>query len=136
MRLLSAALIAAASLPTVAQAADQFDLVCTGGVDRTGSGRTAPTSAHYRVDLAARLWCEGACEKVSSIQDVTPAKITFRSTDTARVDGITREHYVSRIDGKWYRLDYARSPAPYDSFAQTTGTCEPAPFSGLPSARF
>jgi len=104
-----------------AQSADQFDLICTG--KSQGYPADQSENATYHVDLAAKQWCRGECS-VQVIERIEPSVIWFKDQPTTSGKGEWIE-YVDRVSGKW-----VREMGPW----VTEGTCEPAPFTGFPSA--
>ncbi len=108
-----------ALIATPAAAAEQFDLVCKSKAEVT----------RYRVDLAAREWCwEGCTNGTWRIADVTSSRIVFKDekTDTSVVS-----NFVDRSSGRYSRFNQSR----FGTFS-SQGTCEVAPFSGFPKAKF
>lgn len=107
---------------TGATTPQQFDLVCTGTVTSVGQ----PTTRRYHVDLQARKWCAGVDQcAVRDIAEIDPDVIWFeRHQPTYRGD-MKITHYVERTTGKWVWILDAMD---------TEGTCEPAPFTGFPTA--
>lgn len=105
-----------------ASAADRFDLVC--------STRQSKAPMRFRVDLAARQYCNGATAcNVQSMADLTPTRITFDAKDTpsGKIDS-----YVDRVTGNYWYM--SRDPK-FGTFIDS-GHCVPAPFSGFPTAKF
>jgi hypothetical protein len=121
--------------------AGQFDLQCKGERvnDHNDHGRhsfsTIAFTAHYRLDLAKGLYCEGECREAQQIGSIQEAQILLYD----RAD----------IHGKdWLGLDRAKGllvglktnkpdlyMAIYDNVT-INGTCERQEFSGLPALKF
>jgi hypothetical protein len=120
------AFVAAAAVITApgAQAADQFDLICTGSTQATGEFHHEPISTRYHVDLATKQWCADKCT-VRPLAEVNSTQIVFRDTKAAyRGDASVSLDYVDRTTGKW---------SFFTSYWQGDGTCQAAPFTGFPS---
>lgn len=130
MRLIALALLLIGS---PAFAADQFDLVCTGKQRLRLTGDWKPVTVRYRVDLAAKVYCTFECASLSSIHSADAARITFQASDEAAspASGYV-DHYVDRTDGTW--KNYVSTGR--DLIVDDEGRCEPAQFSGFPSAKF
>lgn len=121
---------AALALANTALAASppRFDLVCV-GQERTAAGAT-PDSRRYTIDLQAKRWCRTAeCSEGLAIEAVTPDEITFRRSKPG--DALEHRHFISRVPGT-----FTETIVMPDGVSRTTGTCRPAPFSGLPKAKF
>lgn len=124
-------------LPAVAlgQSGQQFDLVCTGTqttIDAGGS-RAERQTQRYRIDLAARRWCQEDCKAALKIQEVTPDEITL-------VDG-----EMSKTLQGHHRLAISRTSAEVvDEVSMRAlnltmtfnGSCSKKPFSGHPKPKF
>lgn len=121
------ATLAALFASSAAQAADQFDLLCIGQEQFYPGMKPIAISHHYRIDLAAKRWCWEQCTSANNIQSITPDRITFYDNSPTRP---MLQAYVSRTDGKYYRYGFGRS------FTHDEGTCEPVPFTGLPTPKF
>jgi len=122
-------------------AADQFNLVCKG----TANG--APTSYGFRIDLASKLWCDLDCKTPRQIVEVSPDRIVLERGDRedqgpARGDAFSRTdlNQVSRMDGahREYHssLTMLRGQVASSSRREISGTCETAPFTGMPGPKF
>lgn len=127
-------IIAAAIVATPVSAADQFDLVCNGGVKWKPSARAEPISAHYRVDLAAGVWCRDICKTAQKIAAVEPSRIIFHMHDRQFERDERSYETVDRNSGDW--KDYSSGTDALGLFMEVTGKCETAPFTGLPSTKF
>lgn len=112
---------------STAQHAMQFDLICQGEEQFRAALRPLAAAHHYRINLDEMRWCWEACERTFPIVSATVDRITFHQEPN---DGY--HAYVSRIDGSYSRTDFSRR----DSWVSDRGTCEPAPFSGMPQPRF
>jgi hypothetical protein len=113
------------------QAAATFNLICTG---TSTAGRMAdnhplfwgPFTVTIRVDLASRRWCEQECRESRALAAVSTTTISFEEDSPRR--RLRTVHYVNRESGE-YRL-YSQLGG---AFITRTGTCERAPYSGLPA---
>jgi hypothetical protein len=119
--------LAVVMIAAPAAAADQFDLVCK-GLERDGSSRQRkPVEKHYRVDLATKRWCSGACARSSQIQQIIPDRIVFRDAERKFYSDNLVSHYVDRRSGEWVDHWFAASGAS----VERDGQCEVATFSGI-----
>lgn len=110
-----------------AQPPSQFDLVCQGRA-QFDPGMTPQAVTHrYRVNLGEMRWCWERCERTFPIVSATVDRITFHQEPDNGYQA-----YVSRIDGSYSRYNDGRR----GSWITDRGTCEPAPFSGMPQPRF
>lgn len=118
------ALVLALGLVAVpALAADQFDLLCTGG-------RGGRETMHYRLDLARGEYCFGKCESIAKIAGVTSGMITLYD-DQPKFSGDTRSYNtINRITGEWRWYNF--SPRLSVAAMDITGSCELDDFSGFP----
>lgn len=119
-----------ALLPAQAIASDQFDLICKGRQKTRAAGSWRPVTERFRIDLAAKRWCRGGCTKVAAIAAVDDARITFMHSSRADSLGAI-DFYVDRSTGKL--VEYRQNEI---FTSQLEGTCESAPFSGLPANKF
>lgn len=111
-------------LATPAAAAEQFDLICS----------AKKTSEHYRLDLATGEYCWGSCQRIEKIASVTSGMITLMDIKPVlRGDPEVRKT-INRSTGEWNWYSFA--PRFDVSPDIVTGTCQPAPFSGFPAAKF
>lgn len=116
------------------QAPEQFDLVCSGTITR-GQGRGQAFETRIRLDLGAKRWCDGDCERVRDIHEVTAAVITLdRVEPAAQGLRITSWTTIDRTTGAYDRFSSVIGAA--TDVSQRVGQCEPAAFSGMPAARF
>lgn len=116
-----------ASSPVSAETAQQFDLICQGESQRSPGAKPEAVTRHYRIDLQAKRWCWESCERANEIESVTADRITFYQSP----EGEPMKHaYISRTDGSYSRVSLGRT------FTHDKGTCEVAPFSGLPKPKF
>ncbi len=119
-----------ASGPCLAQAGQQFDLICSGSV--SGSSRAAmPSTPHLRVDLAHWTWCLEPCAAPRRMVPA-PSELSDLKADTSVQPWITDELRVSRVDGSYHRLVKQGAFVIWDEKA----TCSVAPFSGMPATKF
>lgn len=117
------AIIVVLGIAEPALAADQFDLVCT-----------APkTEMRYRIDLARGEWCAGECKRVMKIAEVTSGMLTLHREEPQLPERRRAYTTIDRATGewRWYYTDASTISA-----QDVNGTCEPAPFSGFPAAKF
>mgnify|MGYP001369214614 CR=1 FL=1 len=123
-----------------AEAADQFDLVCKGKYREDDRGAWRPWEGRYRIDLSAGAWCQGDCSSIARLAEVTAAKLYLRpSTSRAEsTDGSSQTFEIDRVTGKLTQFEYR--PPMYERGStwwwQVEADCTPAPYSGMPSARF
>ncbi|MFN3353497.1 MAG: hypothetical protein ACK4Z5_07815 [Brevundimonas sp.] len=118
----------------ILQSPAQFDLVCSGSVTEGGS-RGQAYIERFRVDLDANRWCRGACERAFDIHEVTADRIVFAEIEPeARGTRVRSWLQVDRTSGDLD--DYYSSVGRTVSRERRRAVCEPAPFSGLPTARF
>lgn len=114
----------------------RFDLICSGTSSFGSLAKlTEPRietqfSLRYRVDLTTRKWCSGDCISSSDLAEVTDRVIVFErheDKDGDEVALVNREsaHYTYRLRS-WI----------FESVTLNEGSCEPAPFSGLPVRKF
>lgn len=123
-----------------AHAADQFDLLCTGTVKQRANGKPSPYQKTYRIDIATNRWCVDACAQAGAIFAVTASKLTLmEATDSSKsTDGSALTHEIDRTSGALVDFQY-RPPLfanSLPSWWEVRGTCEPRPFSGIPTAKF
>lgn len=118
MRRFAALALLAMSAPAVA--ADQFDLICT--------SKYHDATFHYRVDLAADLWCatsetKDIFGKRASNDRCAPVIFSGVGSDVLLFNSYAPFHQVDRVTGEWYYKDGGEG---------YRGSCERAPFSGFP----
>ena len=124
---------------------EQFNLICSGtttGVVNPREPRLldAPRQRWfrtYRVDLAAKRYCENACDKVEVLTEGEPGQVVFVDS-VALIDLYTRERHSAVLDRatrKYEASDTIQdlSFGHYKMSVLTTGTCEAGPFSGFPT---
>jgi hypothetical protein len=111
-----------AAIPAQAIAADQFDLICTAKKE----------VQHYRLDLTRMEYCWSDCRRVQKIQEVTSGFITFFKIEPKYKGDEEGWNTVNRVTGEWswFNANLAASLHIQD----IRGSCEAAPFSGLPEA--
>jgi hypothetical protein len=117
----------AAAVATTPAPANQFDLVCHGEEQFQPDMRPHASTHRYRINLDDMRWCWERCERTFPIVSATVDRITFNQEPN---DGYRA--YVSRIDGSYVRYN----PGRVGTWTNDRGTCEPAPFSGMPQQRF
>lgn len=109
---------------SAANAADQFDLICTGSTQATGEFHHEPISTRFHIDLATKQWCDGECS-LHPLAELNDTQIVFMETKAAyRGDPAAALNYVDRTNGKW---------SFFTSYWQGEGSCQVAPFTGFPS---
>jgi hypothetical protein len=115
----------------------QFDLVCIGAT-RTyfaGDTKVEPYSAHFRVDLARRQWCESDCGAVRPIAQVQEEFLEMAPSDDSETPR-GHKHYsflIGRTDGHERVTYMVDGPNFYSD--TTDATCTAAPFSGFPKLK-
>ncbi|MFM9829697.1 MAG: hypothetical protein ACKVOB_13305 [Sphingomonas sp.] len=108
--------------PSIAHAADQFDLDCTDGKKET---------EHFRIDLIKNEWCFAKCGYVQKIVEVTSGLLKLHDHEPS-LPGDSRYYmHINRITGEWSWYNY--DPR-YRSLMNIKGVCTPAPYSGMPSS--
>lgn len=125
--ILASALLPFPALAQTAEQATKFDLICTGEARFTPSAPARPVQHRYRVNLDESRWCWETCERTFPIVSATIDRITFHQEPNGGYMS-----YVSRIDGSYSRYNDGRR----GTWTNDRGTCEPAPFSGMPQPRF
>lgn len=100
MRIFAVAL-AVSSIP--AQAADQFDLICSGTKEWHGTRpielTKLPVTFRLRIDTEARKFCYDQCEGLYSINLVAPKALFFGGFNEAEAD--RRTEMVDRVTGEY-----------------------------------
>jgi hypothetical protein len=112
--------------PAMADGAQQFDLVCQVS-DYTDDIPTGVLmTVNYRVDLDKGEWCEGGCEFVNALPNVSDSRIVFELSATD-IKGVNRQ------DGNfaWVHVDDTDHPV-----TMSKGHCTPAPFTPFPTTKF
>lgn len=99
---------------------DQFDLACVDEKGKAGS--------HLKIDLAASEWCKGDCREVNKIVSVTSGKIVLFDQRATLRNEMTRVEELNRITGEFTSRYVDAGIEWWD----TTETCKPAPYSGIP----
>lgn len=133
------------SLLAIAAAVGAFNLRCTGEVvTREGAMLVAPVTARssferiYRIDLAARRWCEGPCRTTEHIAGVTDTEIVLEYEDHGdAASGLISdfEAVLNRETGELQRR--VRLGSAESLFVQyERGPCVREPFSGFPEKAF
>ena len=111
-----------ASTAAVAQERQQFDLMCKGkGAEK-----------HYRIDLQRGEWCADQCPVVATIAEVTSGTLLLKNEKLSQNGNMIIER-VNRSTGVWF---YAREFPASKWGKVVSGSCEIAPFSGFPAAKF
>lgn len=122
--------------PAIAASADRFDLVCAGEIKVAMFAKWRPEDTRYRIDLAAKRWCQGECNGTNDINSVTDTKIVLIATDDDDDDGPYNSLWIDRVSGALSGL----STTPTVGFAvggyeQLRGQCTVAAFSGFPEVK-
>ena len=127
--------MALALMASPAMAADQFDLKCK-GTRQIGINKPAePLEYGLRINLATKQWCWDHCEEVYSIQEVRADRIVLKDiVEDTSIKQKTSKNIVNRQTGAHDVI--LIEIRPYQSFAETKGHCEPAPFTGFPKTKF
>lgn len=116
----------------------QFDLMCSGTLTTTSAltpRQAKPYSSHYRIDLAAKKWCEAECKVLHDVAAVQPAQLTLQSEEVDTLhERSSLMNIVDRETGAHKIL--ASSSSTHDQRTATIlhweGSCEPGTFSGFP----
>jgi hypothetical protein len=125
--------------------AQQFNLICSGATTGAVNPREprqldAPRQRwfrSYRVDLAAKRYCENACEKLETLAEGEPGKVVFVDS-VALIDLMTRERHSAVLDRATRKYEASDTIQDlnfgyYKMSVLTTATCEAGPFSGFPA---
>lgn len=113
------------------QSPQQFDLVCTGTTVITSQDLQPLSQAYnarYRLDLGQAIWCPDQCAAIQRVTNVSPTHIDL---DLQLPDFGTLPIRIDRITG---RMTSQASFGPSD--INISATCEPAPYTEIPQARF
>lgn len=109
----------------------QFDLICVGTmltVTTQAAPRSVDHTIRYRVDLDRGVWCVDDCSTVKPFADVSAMWLTF---DRALDGRGHHDHGVQRMTGQ-----YVSRVSDDVQTVMVNATCEPAPFTLIPAARF
>ena len=112
-----------------ASAAERFDLACTGkanSLEAPGVSRAEVT--RFRIDLLARQWCGGGCDRLNEVVRFNPNEIVLQ--DVRGSDVVTLQ-VVNRLSGSVNFDQYVGKIYIYSHL-----TCAPQPFSGFPLPKF
>lgn len=108
----------------VAQAAEQFDVVCEIRETNSLFGETSTGRYRFVVDLARQRFCHNECGTVESFRTApTPSQLDFSSGDHSIVLDRQTGMMVRRLEGDGYVVT-------------GSGQCHRAPFSGVPETTF
>jgi hypothetical protein len=137
--LFSSFLLLSSVAAPAATSGTQFNLNCTGNTEEKLSLRddkVIPYEVVYRIDLVAKKWCEGACERKKDIARIeetnlvlTDHKSQSRTADERllisidRVSGTHTSIVSVVLNGRY----------PVSSMSLSKGHCEAAPFTGFPA---
>jgi hypothetical protein len=119
-------LLAALAAPSNS-ASTRFDVLCT-GTKQTVSGSTEPYQEEFRVDLAAKHYCGGACDDLTNIASVNDHYIILTDVDDPKIGQIFTT--IDRRTG-----DYSERISAFGQSLGTKATCERRPFKGFPAHR-
>ena len=111
--------------------AERFDYVCTTEVRYRADGAWQPSTARYRIDLAARRWCEGDCSVNSPIVATNENWLFLEQNfREGEFDDYARE----RIHRRTGELTMIRIGAgPLGPYLERRGQCERAAFTAFPA---
>ena len=127
-------IVAAMLAAPAAAASDQFDLICAGQYKDHLMAKPAPVERRFRVDLARGEWCSGPCGSVSAFASVTTGTLIMAKAERRLPSDTEKIVRVDRSTGEWYEFEDVRRP--YRLVAWSKGTCQRAPFTGLPAPKF
>lgn len=113
------------------QSPQQFDLVCAGTLVIVTPGIDTSSEeyhARYRLDLDRRIWCLDRCPAIQRVTNVSRTHLDL-------------ELYIPELGALPIRIDritgqLAAVGSFGDSGANISATCEPAPYTEIPQARF
>lgn len=125
-------LVAAAA----SQSDQQFDLVCSGTISEESfyGNKSDPYTYSYRIDLAAKKFCESDCKTIRNIHDVQPGALYLdppEDTDTVTKKRLFRGH-INRETGKQTMLSTSGRGMNI-LILEWKGDCVRRPFSGFPN---
>ena len=123
----------------------QFDLLCSGST----TGKLDPREPRlmdapvqrwaraFRVDLAAKRYCEDDCLKIETLAEGEPGQVVFLDS-VSLIDRLTRERHsaVYDRDTRKYRASDTIQDLAFGHYKMAnsvTATCEAGPFSGFPA---
>ena len=138
MKYLSIAVALAVSSPSFAGAPDQFDLACTGKINKRPSGEAGtfvPASWQLKVDLVSRTFCQDDCSVVEEIAQIMPEKIILLRKSGTDSGGVFDFSEISRSDGS-YRRSTAVINVRSGPSADYLGNCALKEFTGFPRKLF
>lgn len=121
---------------TQAPSGQQFDLTCSGEVQRRAIGEDGPFvpwTGVIKVDLQAGSFCQDACQMVEQLGRVTPEVIEIGHREATSHTDLSS---VNRRTGQYRRMVTRFEAGGRGTSEIYRGTCEPAPFSGFPETRF
>lgn len=110
-----------------------FNLTCTVTLESmAGEFPKKPETAFnpaFRIDLAARRFCQGACSETAPIAEITDTKLTLIRAKTGRLWQLIE---INRESGAYLSQIQVGDGQPSTFY----GTCEPSAFTGFPVKRF
>jgi hypothetical protein len=116
-------------------AATAFNLLCAGTLhaDSFASKRDEPYSVTYRVDLAAKKWCDGECRAIREIADIQPASLQLEEPRDINTP-TQKEFFSSSIDRETGRHSMVSTSGHREGILilKWEGHCEKADFTGFP----
>lgn len=109
-----------------------FDLICVGtsnvGNEKSLSSINSPLYLQFRIDTAARKWCEGDCKQTYGFVGMSDTIFILESMKEGR-NSVHRS--ISRETGKYFSASLIGSGRRAES-----AQCETAPYSGMPTPKF
>jgi hypothetical protein len=117
----------------MAAPAQRFDLICSG--EERGGPNVAPVAkiSRYRIDLMGAQWCVDACQAPMAIADITSDKIVLEQQRAGAPRGEVVWRVFNRSTGQLSSGFSSQRDLVSKSFK---GTCQVAPFSGMPALKF
>lgn len=136
MNRLSIPIVAAFAMLSAAPAiaADQYDLVCKGTEQKKTGVAATPWKETFRIDLATKRWCRGACTSAGPISSITPDEIVIMDTRRPGTGPADAALWFSRTSGKV--REYVEAGWSGSSFDIANGTCVRDLYSGMPGQKF
>lgn len=130
MRALALVFALALPAPALAQTAEQFDLRCSGTIQRAVREEPQPEELVIHVDLTGMQWCIDDCSYVRPIVEANAGTIVFARID----DG--RSYLINSVDRMTGRYETFSTTTDAAHYFRRNSTCEPAEFTPFPAARF
>jgi hypothetical protein len=124
-------LIFLAALALLQPSDRQFDLVCT---ETASAGRASTPEYRFRIDLDLNRWCEGDCARPREIAAVTADRYTLVDMERrSRTLRTSNKSWIDRVTGEHWEQN--QSIGGLTQINSREGTCERAPYSGMPEPR-